>query len=109
MNAARSARLATATARARLLLWCAALVLLCQLFGAVGHDHDNEARAQECVACSVQAHALATPPAPQAGAPAVAPLLLHAIAAPPVALHPATRASYLLPQPHAPPGSPLSV
>jgi len=109
MNAARGPRPATATARARLLLWCAALVLLCQLFGAVGHDHDNEARAQDCVACSVHAQALATPPAPQPGVPALAPLLLQAIAAPPVVLHPATRASYLLPQPHAPPGSPLSV
>lgn len=92
-----------AAARGRLLLWCAALVLLCQLFGAAGHDHENEARAQDCVACSVHAQAPAAPPAPSLGAPAFVPFFLHALAPPTVAARPVSRAGYLLPQPHAPP------
>jgi hypothetical protein len=100
-------RSVAAAARGRLLLWCAALVLLCQLFGAVGHDHkkekENEAWAQDCVACSVHAQAPAAPPAPSPGAPAFVPFFLHALAPPTVAARPVSRAGYLLPQPHAPP------
>jgi hypothetical protein len=107
MNAAQATapphRSLAAAARGRLLLWCAALVLLCQLFGAVGHDHDTEARAQDCVACSVHAQSLAAPPGPQPGAPTFAPFLVRVLPPPAVVARPATRASYLLPQPHAPP------
>lgn len=92
-----------AAARGQLLLWCAALVLLCQLFGGIGHDHENEARAQDCVACSVHAQAPAAPPAPSPGAPAFVPFFLHALAPPTVAARPVSRTGYLLPQPHAPP------
>lgn len=92
-----------AAARGRLMLWCGALVLL--LFALAGHDHDNEVKAQDCVACSVQAQSLAAPPVP--GAAPVRPPLLLAWAAPP---YPAIAAlpghtHYLLPQPHAPPAA----
>lgn len=93
-------------ARGRLLAWLAAVVLFLQLFAAVGHDHENQSRAQECVACAVQAQAHAAPPAPGLAPSAFQPILLQLVtiakAGGPFVIH----ASRLLPQPHAPP-SPL--
>jgi len=97
-----------AAARARLLLWIGALVLLLQLLAAVGHDHERESTAQDCVACSVQAQSHAAPPAPQAAPAAVAWLLALLVSPPAIAAHAARPANYLLPQPHAPPASPFA-
>jgi hypothetical protein len=94
-----------AAARGRLLAWLAAIVLFLQLFAAVGHDHENQSRTQECVACAVQAQAHGAPPAPDLAPFAFRPVLLQAVAVleadRPTVIH----ASRLLPQPHAPPSS----
>lgn len=96
-----------AAARGRLMLWCGALVLLLQLFALTGHDHDNEPKAQECVACSVQAQSQAAPPAPQpTPAPVEWALLVTLPVREAVAALPAD-ASHLRPQPHAPPAFPF--
>jgi len=97
-----------AAARGRLLAWLAAIALFLQLFAAVGHDHENQSRAQECVACAVQAQAHAAPPALGLAPFAYQPILLQLVtttkAGSPFVIH----ASRLLPQPHAPPSYQLS-
>lgn len=93
----------TAATRGRMLLWVGALVLLLQLFAAVGHDHETEARTQECVACSVLSHAQAAPPAPPASVP-VSPARLAGLLPAALVRQPnAAPAGWLLPQPQAPP------
>jgi hypothetical protein len=94
-----------AAARGRLLAWLAAIVLLLQLFAAVGHDHENQSRAQECVACAVQAQAHGAPPAPDLAPFVFRPVLLQLVAAMQVDGPTVVHASRLLPQPHAPPSS----
>lgn len=97
-----------AAARGRLLAWLAAVVLFLQVFAAVGHDHENQSRTQECVACAVQAQTHAAPPAPGLTPFAYQPILLQLVtttkAGGPFFIH----ASRLLPQPHAPPSSLLT-
>lgn len=97
----------TAASRGRLLLWLGALVLLLQLFSAVGHDHDTEARAQECVACSVLTHTQAAPLAPPTSMPASGARLVGLLPAALVRQTVAAPAGWFLPQPHAPPSSPF--
>ena len=84
------------------MLWFGALVLLLQLFAAAGHDHEVESKAQGCVACSVQAQSQAAPPS-HPPAPSTSWVLVQAISAPVIVERLAPHASYLLPQPHAPP------
>lgn len=108
MTATRDHHQPLAAARGRLLLWIGAIVLLLQLFAAAGHDHERESQVQECVACAVQAQSHAPPPAMQAAPAAVAPVLARQVAPVAIAVHPSRPASYLLPQPHAPPASYLA-
>lgn len=84
------------------MLWFGAIVLLLQLFAAVGHDHEVESQAQDCVACSLHAQSQAAPPS-NPSAPAAAWVLVQLVAAPVIVERLAPHASYLLPQPHAPP------
>lgn len=96
---------APAAARGRLLLWVGAIVLLLQLFAALGHDHDIASKAQDCVACSVQAQSHAAPPAPQAAPATRAWVLAHIVTPGAIPAAPARPTIHLLPQPHAPPAS----
>ena len=105
MTATRRHHQRPAAARGRLLLWLVAMVLLLQLVAAVGHDHDGESRAQECVACALQAQSPATPPAPRAVPGAFAPVLAQVLAAPGVVVRTPRPLAWLLPQPQAPPDS----
>lgn len=84
------------------MLWFGALVLLMQLFAAVGHDHEVESKAQDCVACSVQAQSQAAPPS-NPPVPKTAWILVQTVSAAVIVERLAPQASYLLPQPHAPP------
>lgn len=87
------------------MLWFGALVLMLQLFAAVGHDHEVESNAPDCVACSVQAQSLAAPPS-KLPAPATAWALVQHLSSCAIVERLASHASYLLPQPHAPPALP---
>lgn len=108
MTAAPAHHQPLAAARGRLLLWLGAIVLLLQLFAAVGHDHELESQVQDCVACSMQAQSHAAPPAP-ASAPGAFSMVLAQIVSPvAIAASPSRLAAYLLPQPHAPPASPFA-
>lgn len=97
-------RQATA-ARGRLMLWCGALVLLLQLFALTGHDHDNEPKAQDCVACSVQAQSHAAPPEPRSKPVLVAWMPVRTLPAWESVATLSVDAGHLRPQPHAPPVS----
>jgi len=108
MTARRTHHQPLAAARGRLLLWVGAIVLLLQLFAAVGHDHESEPTFQDCVACSVQAQSHAAPPTLPAAPAAGAWVLAQVLAPAAISARPPRFAGYLLPQPHAPPASSFS-
>lgn len=107
MTATRPLHTRAAAARGRLLLWCGLVILLLQLFAAVGHAHrgDNDVDTPDCVACSLQAQAQAAPPGTPAPPAAATWSLVQVTAAPEARTPLPVHVRDLLPQPHAPPAS----